>query len=409
MTLTDLAVPLLVGHAPAPQAPADHLLFPQRLAPWRAWEGSHHRLRRARAAVARASGRVLHGGAGGPEAVIASRGGAPRVAVVVDAPTSSQQAALIAPLAHLRDVVVVCPPEVLTLLDGPNGARGGTGPATGTPGDGTPEASGAAAAPETGSAPGTASTAPGWDVVPLSAAGVAERLDSVTDVLAVGHYLPLGAGAYRWAQSHGARFVVVQHGILTPFMAPLPVGAHLLAWSEADAAFWASGRRDVSHEVVASQLLWRAAQEPPANAGSDAAPTFLGQLHGVELGRAYMTATSHDFCRATGALYRPHPAERDRLSRWTHAAWEREGITIDRSGTPLVETRSPVVSVFSTGVLEAAARGLAAWVHAPGAPDWLSALHARYSMSPWGASPTPPPPATGQEPARTVALALTRH
>ena len=160
---------------------------------------------------------------------------------------------------------------------------------------------------------------------------------------------------------------------------------------------------------MASQLLWRAAQEPPADAGSDAAPTFLGQLHGVELGRAYMTATSHDFCRATGALYRPHPAERDRLSRWTHAAWEREGITIDRSGTPLVETRSPVVSVFSTGVLEAAARGLAAWVHAPGAPDWLSALHARYSMSPWGASPTPPPPATGQEPARTVALALTRH
>ena len=380
MTLTDLAVPLLVGHAPAPQAPADHLLFPQRLAPWRAWEGSHHRLRRARAAVALASGRVLHGGAGGPEAVIASRGGAPRVAVVVDAPTSSQQAALIAPLAHLRDVVVVCPPEVLALLDGPDGA-GGAG----------------------------ARPAPGWDVVPLSAAGVAERLDSVTDVLAVGHYLPLGAGAYRWAQSHGARFVVVQHGILTPFMAPLPVGAHLLAWSEADAAFWASGRRDVSHEVVASQLLWRAAQEPPADAGSDAAPTFLGQLHGVELGRAYMTATSHDFCRATGALYRPHPAERDRLSRWTHAAWEREGMTIDRSGTPLVETRSPVVSVFSTGVLEAAARGLAAWVHAPGAPDWLNALHARYSMSPWGASPTPPPPATGQEPARTVALALTRH
>ena len=35
--------------------------------------------------------------------------------------------------------------------------------------------------------------------------------------------------------------MVVQHGILTPFMAPLPVGAHLLAWSEADAAFWASG------------------------------------------------------------------------------------------------------------------------------------------------------------------------
>ena len=48
----------------------------------------------------------------------------------------------------------------------------------------------------------------------------------------------------------------------------------------------------------------------------------------------------------------------------THARWEAAGITIDRSGIPLRELGAPVVSVFSTGVLEAAAAGLPAWVHA---------------------------------------------
>ena len=56
------------------------------------------------------------------------------------------------------------------------------------------------------------------------------------------------------------------------------------------------------------------------------------------------------------------PRERDRRSVATHARWEAEGITIDRSGIPLRELGAPVVSVFSTGVLEAAAAGLPAWV-----------------------------------------------
>ena len=55
----------------------------------------------------------------------------------------------------------------------------------------------------------------------------------------------------------------------------------------------------------------------------------------------------------------------------THKLWEKEGIRIDRSGTPLNEVPNPVVSIFSTGVLEAAIRGIPAWVYHPAPPAWL--------------------------------------
>lgn len=365
----------------SPDAPADRLLFPRDLAAWARWEASHHRLRRAKAALVETL-RTAAGRRRPSNEVISTYGGAPRVLVVVDAPTASQRAALLAPVEQLlsqgRDIAVLSPREVVELLPG---------------------------------------EAEGWDTVALTARAVAERLQSVDTVLAVGHYLSLGAGAYRWAARRGARFCVVQHGLLTPFMAPLPPGAHLLAWSEEDAAFWASGRRDVTHEVVGGQLLWRAAQEPALSVSPDARPTFVGQLHGVELGRSYMTRVSHDFCVRTGALYRPHPSERDRLSRLTHAVWEREGIEIDRSATPLFQTGQPVVSVFSTGVLEAAARGIPAWVctaedleirrqmiHVIRSPSWLSAFHARYSMGKWGHDAT----SQALVPTTEPAVALTR-
>ena len=46
-----------------------------------------------------------------------------------------------------------------------------------------------------------------------------------------------------------------------PQAPPLPVGATLLAFSEADAEFWVSGRRDVTTHAVGSQLLYLAAQK----------------------------------------------------------------------------------------------------------------------------------------------------
>ena len=82
-----------------------------------------------------------------------------------------------------------------------------------------------------------------------------------------------------------------------------------------------------------------------------------------------LVEAAETFCRDHHATYRPHPSERDRKSVATHARWEASGITIDRSGIPLRELGAPVVSVFSTGVLEAAAAGLPAWVTLADPPD----------------------------------------
>ena len=76
---------------------------------------------------------------------------------------------------------------------------------------------------------------------------------------------------------------------------------------------------------------------------------------------------------------------------------------IDRSGLALRELRAPVVSVFSTGVLEAATVGLPAWVHLPDPPPWVVEFWGRYGLSPWGGAPTAPPARPEMEPSRAVA------
>ena len=87
----------------------------------------------------------------------------------------------------------------------------------------------------------------------------------------------------------------------------------------------------------------------------------------------------------------------------THKLWEKEGIRIDRSGTPLNEVPNPVVSIFSTGVLEAAIRGIPAWVYHPAPPAWLVEFWDRYGMNQWGQEPTPPPVQPKKEPAQRIA------
>ncbi len=87
----------------------------------------------------------------------------------------------------------------------------------------------------------------------------------------------------------------------------------------------------------------------------------------------------------------------------THARWEKAGIAIDRSGVPLRELGAPVVSVFSTGVLEAAAAGLPAWVTLADPPSWLQEFWDRYGLAPWGGPPTAPPERREVEPSRAVA------
>jgi hypothetical protein len=299
---------------------------------------------------------------------VAARGdstGPAEVLVVLDALTTTSRLALLEPVRALpaRATVVVGPPGLADHL----------------PGD-------------------------GWRVSTETAGAALDRLlDEGSVVLSTGHYLELGSLAHAAAAERGARFVTVQHGLLTPHAPPLAPATTLLAWSEADAGFWTAGRDDVGTVVVGSQLLWEAAHHPVDDVDPAATPVFLGQLHGAELPRRVVADAAEAFCRATGATYRPHPAETDRRSRATHRRWERTGIRVDRSPTPLRELRAPVVSVFSTGVLEAAAAGIPAWVHLPDPPRWVTEFWTRYRLATWGGPPTPSPERPPVEPSRAVA------
>ena len=230
------------------------------------------------------------------------------------------------------------------------------------------------------------------------------ELANVKVVIGPGHYMDIGAALYRWTRTTGRRFVVIQHGLITAFNPPLPRGAHLLAWSEADAAYWISGRNDITYDVVGSQLLWDAGQQTRAGEDLGAPLTYLGQLHGAELPQLRNFASALRFCRRTGAHYRPHPGEKDLGSRLLHKVMARSGVTFADTSIPLAELRGPIVSAFSTGVLEAAAKGLPAYVHFDNPPEWLSEFWGRYGMSRYETgAPTPAPPAPHMNPAQAVA------
>lgn len=332
------------------------LMYPADLEGWRAWQGHQNRLRKVRAALRPAPA---------PATWLAVRGSAPRVLVAMDAPTPTQQASLLKPLELLGgvDAAVLLPGPLSDLLPGE------------------------------------------WTWSEVSADHLPEALSTISVVLAVGHYLPVGGLAERYAQQLQAQFLVVQHGLLTPHAPPLPRNSSLLAFSEQDAQYAISKRSDVTHQVVGSQLLWDAAVGESAAVRSEA-PVFLGQLHGAELPREGKAKATAAFCRSTGASYRPHPAETDILSRVQHAYWERTGVTVDRAETPLRGLGQPVVSIFSTGVLEAAARGLPAWVTYRNPPAWLAEFWHRYGMSQWGKDPTPAPERPPIEPAASIAHAV---
>jgi hypothetical protein len=336
------------------------LIHASDLAAWRRWQESRHRLRQLRHAVRPGPGTQ-------PERfVLATYDPEPRLLVALDSSSPTSHAALVEPLAGLD-----LPVAVLSAGPAPDLAR----------------------PPLTQQDVGT---------------DVPDALRGVVAVASLGHYLPRGELAHHWARGLGAGSVVVQHGALTPYAPPLPRGAHLLAWSDADADFWRSGRGDVEHEAVGSQLLWRAGLVTGAGAPSstsDRRLTYLGQMHAAELSRARLVRAAAAHCRAHDAVYRPHPSERDRLSRLAHDGFRRLGITVDGS-TPLARLAGPVVSVFSTGVIEAAAQGRDAWVDFPRPPAWLAEFWERYGMHRSGRAPTPPPPRPDVEPARRIAEVL---
>lgn len=230
-------------------------------------------------------------------------------------------------------------------------------------------------------------------------------------VISAGHYLPAGKAASTLANQRGLPNLVVQHGLMTPFAPPLPERAHVLAFTEGDGEFWASGRSDVNWTVTGSQLLWDAAGQTDRRRGDEGGtPYYLGQLHGAELPRAGMARATHRFWRETGATYRPHPSEQDRLSRVQHRLWERQGMTIDRSRRALSDLDGPVIAAFSTGILESAAAGLPAWAYYPNAPQWLEEFWQRYAIHRWGIddTQTPKPLVLSIEPSAAIADAVER-
>ena len=254
-------------------------------------------------------------------------------------------------------------------------------------------------------APGVQLDVPGRShLVPPNDIG--QHLGSAKVMLGCGEYTGIGAAGWRWARAAGAATFVAQHGALTPLAPPLPKDSTLLAWTAPDGEFWRSGRADVEHVAVGSQLLWAAQRLAPDLETAGGRLVYLGQGHAAELPRRRMIEGALRVCRTQDAVYRPHPSECDKLSRAAHALFARVGITVDTTGSPLAAMSNPVVSVFSTGILEAAVEGRHAWVELPRPPAWLGEFWERYGMRRLGGRPTPAPDLPADEPARRIAEIL---
>lgn len=230
-------------------------------------------------------------------------------------------------------------------------------------------------------------------------AQLGSRVDAV---LSLGSYLGLARELRPWAHRNDIRFVLAQHGLLTPWAPPAADGDHLLAWTKDDASYWRSDNPTVTTQVVGSQMLWSATQLPAAPLVDDR-PVVLGQLHGIEMPKRDKLTAYLSFCRGKDVSYRPHPSEVDVASRAVHRMMKSYGIQFETSGRSLTELGRPVVSIFSTGSLEAAHRGLPAWVTHPRPPEWLQDFWRRYRLQPWGNEPTASWHRPAREPAAEVA------
>lgn len=354
------------------------LKYPLDLDAWQAWQRRQKKLKWAKYKLntlldSARSRTVVEEPVRG---LLYTRGTKPQVLIVMDSFSPTNRNAILEPLKHLDavDVALWVPEDASEYLDGQYASE--------------------------------RYSRKDWSEQKISGDELISLLPDVRIVLSAAQFLGRGAVAYEFSRAIGAEYWMVQHGLLVPQAPPLPVGCTLLAFSKADAEFWASGRRDVTTHAVGSQLLYLAAQKAAgteAQKQNDLEPIFLGQMHGAELPRASFAYASHSFLKKFGGVYRPHPSEKDKLSVLTHKLWEKEGIRIDRSGTPLNEVPNPVVSIFSTGVLEAAIRGIPAWVYHPAPPAWLVEFWDRYGMNQWGQEPTPAPVQPKKEPARRIA------
>ena len=248
---------------------------------------------------------------------------------------------------------------------------------------------------------------PRWRRRPL--ADPAEGLDGlgITSVLTLGWHLEVGRAVHAWARETGVPGAVIQHDVLTPYAPPLPPETTLLAWTAQDGRFHSAGRDDIEVRVVGSQRLWEAGHEASDTPHRlEERPVFLGQLAEIELPWRITLGAAHSYCRGAEALYRPGAGETGRPARFAHTLLRRRGIELQDPAVPLAEQDRPVVAVFSADILEAAVRGLPAWVHAPHAPAWVAEHWERYGMRRTGGEPTPAPSVGADEPARLIAQIL---
>ncbi|MFC7376151.1 hypothetical protein ACFQRD_12820 [Brachybacterium sp. GCM10030268] len=386
------------------------LIHPRSLERWQEWRGSRSRTDAARAAVAglvrsarpgKAARRAREStGAAASSLVLHSRSGegSGRILVGVDSATAAARDALLTALPYLHVPVDVLAPASIEL----------------------PELAGT-----------------DWERENLPAARAGLEGRGITSAITLGWHLPVGRLVHEWALEADVPSAVVQHTAVTPYTPPLPPQTTLLAWSDADAEFHRSGRDDVEVRTVGSQWLWQAAHDVAGPAGpgratagpghaiagtgpapdeagtaagesdrSDERPVFLGQLDALELPRRVTAGAAYSVCRSAGASYRPGPGERDPVARGVHTVLRRRGIDLEDPAATVAELGRPVVSVFSPEVLEAAVRGLPAWVHAPRAPSWVHEYWERYGMRRAGGPATPAPPVAADEPARLIAQIL---
>lgn len=351
------------------------LVHPEDLAQWQDWQDSRRRLQRGKAAVAAAVRGGIQRVKGEQASVegaearysLATRTGdaaASHAVIGIDSNSPTAKANSLSILPYLSGTVSVLFPTVLEFEE--------------FSGD-------------------------EWVTVQLSEPVAEVAALAPSAVVTLGHFLGAGSILHEVAQVCALPEYVLQHGALTPYAPPLPPESTLLAWSDADAAFWTHRRADVVSHVVGSQHLWEAAQRP--HSGSvDERPVFLGQLHGAELPRRISGGSAWHFCQGNSGLYRPHPREEDALSRGQHLVWKRRGMEFADTSIPLNQMPNHVVAVFSTGVLEAAVRGLPAWVYAVNEPLWVREFWERYGMKRWGSQePTATPGLIDAEPATRIA------
>lgn len=229
----------------------------------------------------------------------------------------------------------------------------------------------------------------------------------VTAVLTLGRHQAVGDALHAWARTRDIPSMVLQDDVLTPLSASPPPDTTVLAWTAEDGDELRRGRDDVEVRVVGSQRLWQAAHGAPRPVASlEETPVVLGQLAVPELPRRVTLAAARAAATGSGALYRPGLGETDRLSVAVHAALEKRGVELQDPETRIAEQRRGVVTVLSADVLEAAVRGLPAWVHAPHAPRWIRERWEHYGMQQIGSDPTSAPDFAPDEPARLIAQLL---